>query len=169
MILSLEDMVPQVDATAFVAENATVVGNVTLAGGASVWYGAVLRGDLGTITIGEDSNIQDNVTLHSDAGAPICIGRDVSVGHNAVVHGATIGDNSLVGMNATVLNGAVIGKNCIIGAGSVVAAGAHFDDNSMIVGAPAKAISDLYSVQIEHNRQNAAIYRTLAEKHRAIK
>ena len=166
MIRSLGEKVPNISENVFIAENAAVLGAVTLYPGSSVWYGAVVRGDLDTITIGEGSNIQDNVTLHSDRGAPISIGKGVSIGHNAVVHGATIGDNTLVGMNSTVLNGAIIGKNCIIGAGAMVAAGAHFADNSLIVGCPAQAISELHPVQIAGNEKNADTYRELAKLHR---
>lgn len=166
MIRSLEDKKPQIDESCFVAESADILGDVTLAAGCSVWYSAVLRGDLGSITIGEGSNIQDNCTLHSDAEAPICIGKDVSVGHNAVVHGAVIGDNTLVGMNSVILNGAVIGKNCIIAAGAMIAGGTHFPDNSMIVGSPAEVITDVYPVQAEHTRRNAEVYRKLAILHK---
>lgn len=166
MIRSLEEKRPQVDGSCFVADNAAVLGDVTLQPGCSVWYGAVLRGDLGSILLEEGSNVQDNCTLHGDAEAPIRIGRDVSIGHNAVVHGATIGENTLVGMNAVILNGAVIGKNCIISAGAMVASGAHFPDNSMIVGSPAKAVAEVHPVQAAHTRENAETYRKLAILHK---
>ena len=115
MIKQLEDKTPQTGGAAFIASNATLAGDVTLMEGSSVWYGAVLRGDLDSITVGKNSNVQDNATLHGDRGYPITLGEGVSIGHNAVVHGATVGDNTVIGMNAVLLNGAVIGKNCIVG------------------------------------------------------
>ena len=126
---------------------------------------AVIRGDLDHITIGKNSNVQDNCTLHGDRGYPITLGEGVSIGHNAVVHGATVGDNTVIGMGSVLLNGCVIGKNSIVGAGAVVSGGAHFPDGSLIVGIPAKAISELHPVQIEHNRENAETYCKLALEH----
>lgn len=165
MIKQLGDKKPDIEKAAFIAESAAVLGDVTLADGCSVWYGAVIRGDLDHITIGKNSNVQDNCTLHGDRGYPITLGEGVSIGHNAVVHGATVGDNTVIGMGSVLLNGCVIGKNCIVGAGAVVSGGAHFPDGSLIVGIPAKAISELHPVQIEHNRENAATYCRLALEH----
>ena len=147
MIKQLEDKIPQTGGAAFIASNATLAGDVTLMEGSSVWYGAVLRGDLDSITVGKNSNVQDNATLHGDRGYPITLGEGVSIGHNAVVHGA------------------VIGKNCIVGAGAVVSGGARFADGSLIIGCPAKAVSELHPVQIAHNRENAEIYCRLAALH----
>lgn len=165
MIRKVGDKTPQVEKAAFIAENASVLGEVTLGRGSSIWYGAVVRGDLDAITVGENSNIQDNVTLHSDTGYPIAIGSGVSIGHNAVVHGATIGDDTLIGMNAVILNGAVIGKGCIVGAGAVVSGGSQYPDGSLIIGSPAKAVAEVHPVQLMQNRKNAAEYCRLAALH----
>lgn len=165
MFLSFCGKTPRDEGAAFVAPSATVQGDVVLKPGSTVWYGAVLRGDDGTLTIGKNSNVQDNCTLHGDRGYPITLGEGVSIGHNAVVHGATVGDNTVIGMGSVLLNGCVIGKNSIVGAGAVVSGGAHFPDGSLIVGIPAKAISDLHPVQIEHNRENAETYCKLALEH----
>lgn len=166
MVLSLGSKVPTLAPDVFVAESAAVVGDVTIGRGSSVWYSAAVRGDLDSITIGEGSNIQDNVTLHSDENAPIVIGDGVSVGHNAVIHGSTIGNNSLIGMNATILNGAVIGANCIVGANALVTAGSRFPEGSLIVGCPAESVAEIYSVQVEANIKNAHLYEKLATLHR---
>ncbi len=127
----------------YVADTAVLIGRVRLKAEASVWFGAVLRGDNEWIELGERSQIQDNATLHSDPGFPMTIGRDCVIGHNVILHGCTIGDSSLVGMGAIMLNGAKIGKNSLVGAGSVVTEGKSFPDNSLIVGAPARAIRTL--------------------------
>lgn len=142
------DDAPRVAADAWVAESATVVGRVELRAGANVWYGAVLRGDNEWITIGERSNVQDGSVLHTDMGSPLTLGADVTVGHQVMLHGCTIGDGSLIGIQAVVLNHAKIGRNCIVGAGSVVTEGKEFPDNSLIVGSPAKAIRTLDAEQI---------------------
>src|ERR1041385_8139367 len=131
------------DGQYWVAETATLIGRVRLKSEASVWFGAVLRGDNEWIELGERSQIQDNATLHTDPGFPITIGRDCVIGHNVVLHGCTIADNSLIGMGAIVLNGAKIGKNCLVGAGALVTEGKEFPDGSLIVGAPARAIRTL--------------------------
>lgn len=127
----------------WVAETAAVIGRVRLLEDASVWFGAVLRGDNEWIELGVRSQIQDNCTLHTDPGFPLVIGRDCVIGHNVVLHGCTIGDNSLIGMNAVVLNGAKIGRNCIVGANALVAEGKEFPDNSLIVGAPGRVVRTL--------------------------
>ena len=120
MFLSFCGKVPRNEGAAFVAPNATVQGDVILKAGSTVWYGAVLRGDDGTLTIGENSNVQDNAVLHCDVGGAVTLGRNVTVGHSALVHGCTVGDGSLIGMHATLLNHCVVGKNCIIGAGAAL-------------------------------------------------
>ena len=127
----------------WVAETAAVIGRVRLKTDASVWFGSVLRGDNEWIELGERTQIQDNATLHTDPGFPIVIGHDCVIGHNVVLHGATIADNSLIGMGAIVLNGAKIGKNCLVGAGALVTEGKQFPDGSLIVGAPARVIRTL--------------------------
>ncbi|MGF6821147.1 carbonic anhydrase/acetyltransferase-like protein (isoleucine patch superfamily) [Microbacterium sp. ZKA21] len=137
-IIALAERTPSIADDVFVADGARVVGAVTLEAGSSVWYNAVLRADSSSITIGAESNLQDNVSVHVDSGHPVVLGRRVSVGHNAVVHGCTIGDGSLVGMGAVVLSGAVIGSGCLIAGGAVVLAGIEVPDGSLVAGVPAK-------------------------------
>jgi len=160
------DDAPRVAPDAWVAESAAVVGRVALGAGASVWYGAVLRGDNEWITIGERSNIQDGSVLHTDMGSPLTIGTDVTVGHQVMLHGCTIGDNSLIGIQSVVMNGARIGRNCIVGAGSLVTEGKAFPDNSLIIGSPAKAVRTLTDEQAAGLRQGAAGYVANAVRHR---
>ena len=131
MIVSFGGKTPQDNGAAFVAPNATVLGDVILEAGSSVWYGAVLRGDDGTLTLGENTNVQDNAVLHCDPGGAVSLGKNVTVGHSALVHGCTVGDGSLIGMHATLLNHCVIGKNCIIGAGALVPEGMVIPDGSV--------------------------------------
>jgi carbonic anhydrase/acetyltransferase-like protein (isoleucine patch superfamily) len=137
-LYQLESHAPEVAESAYVAAEAVLIGKVTLLEQASVWSGATIRGDNERITVGERSNVQEGAVLHTDMGFPLTLGCDVTVGHQAMLHGCTIGDGSLVGIQAVVLNGAVIGKNCLIGAGAVVTGGSEFPDGSMILGAPAK-------------------------------
>src|SRR6478752_8325398 len=146
------------DGLYWVAETAAVIGRVRLHSDVSVWYGSVLRGDNEWIEIGARSQIQDNATLHTDPGFPLTIGHDCVIGHNVVLHGCTIGDNSLIGMGAIMLNGAKIGKNSLVGAGSVVTEGKSFPDNSLIVGAPARVIRTLDEKAAEMIRAGADIY-----------
>lgn len=131
----------------WIAPNAYVIGNVIMGRDVGVWFAATIRGDNEPIAIGDRSNIQDGAVLHSDPGAPLTIGADVTIGHRAVVHGCTIGDNSLIGMGATILNNVKIGCNCIVGANALVTEGKEFPDNSLIVGSPAKAIRRLDAAQ----------------------
>ena len=142
----------------YIAESAAVIGRVRLKAEASVWFGAVVRGDNEWIELGERSQIQDNATLHTDPGFPITIGSDCVIGHNVILHGCTIGDNSLIGMGAILLNGVKIGKNSLVGAGSVVTEGKSFADNSLIVGTPARAIRTLDEEAIAMIRAGADIY-----------
>ena len=132
MIVSFGGKTPQDRGAAFVAPNATVLGDVILEAGSSVWYGAVLRGDDGTLTLGENTNVQDNAVLHCDPGGAVLLGKNVTVGHSALVHGCTVGDGSLIGMHATLLNHCVVGKNCIIGAGALVPEGKIIPDDSLV-------------------------------------
>lgn len=145
----------------FIAKGAHVVGKVSIGENVSIWYNAVVRADTNTITIGKGSNIQDNATLHTDAGFPVQIGDGVTVGHNAVVHGCTVGDNTVIGMGSIVLSGAVIGSNCIIGAGSLVTGKMRIPDNSLAFGNPAKIIRAVTAEESDTNRENAAHYVTL--------
>ena len=166
-IYELDGVAPQVHATAWVADSAQVMGSVTLGEDASVWFGTVVRGDTDSITIGAGSNVQDASVLHADFGKPLVIGERVTVGHQVMLHGCTIGDESLIGIGAVVLNGARIGKNCLVGAGALVTEGKEFPDGSMIVGAPAKAVRQLTPEQIEGLRQSAQHYIDNARMFRA--
>ena len=142
----------------WIAPSADVIGRVRLRNNASVWFSAVLRGDNEWLTIGEGSNVQDGCVLHSDVGAPLTVGRDCTIGHKAILHGCTIGDNSLIGMGATVLNHAVIGKNCLIGARALIPERKVIPDNSLIVGAPGKVIRALDEAAIEGLLKSAQGY-----------
>ena len=165
LLLSVAGKAPDVDPTAFVAAGARLVGDVHLAEGASVWYNAVLRGDSDSITVGAGSNLQDNVSVHVDAGHPVRIGEGVSVGHNAVVHGCTIGDASLIGMGSTVLSGAVIGDECLVAAGAVVLEGAVIPAGSLVAGVPAKVRRELTEEERRGIRRNAEVYREHLREH----
>jgi carbonic anhydrase/acetyltransferase-like protein (isoleucine patch superfamily) len=164
-VLSVAGKTPVLDATAFVAAGARIVGAVTLEPGSSVWYNAILRGDRDEITVGVGSNIQDNVSVHVDGGHPVKIGRDVSVGHNAVVHGCTIGDGSLIGMGSVVLSGAVIGAGCLVAGGAVVLEGTVVPDGSLVAGVPAKVRRALTDEERAGLLRNAEVYLTLAAEH----
>ena len=142
-LYELDGKAPQMGEGAWVADSAQVIGNVELCANASVWFGVVIRGDNDTIRIGRNTNVQDLSVLHSDAGVPLTLGDNVSVGHQVMLHGCTIGDGSLIGIQAVVLNNAKIGRNCIVGAGSVVTEGKEFPDNSLIFGSPAKLVRTL--------------------------
>lgn len=142
-IYELDNLAPRIHDTAWVADSAQVMGNVEIGADASVWFGAVIRGDTEVIRIGAGSNIQDASVLHADIGKPLTIGANVTVGHQVMLHGCTVGDGSLIGIGAIVLNGAKIGKGCIVGAGALVTEGKEFPDGSMILGSPAKAVRTL--------------------------
>ena len=165
MILSFQGKTPDTKKAAFVAENASLIGDVTLSEKSSVWFSAVLRGDECSIIVGEGSNIQDNATVHGDFGHDVVIGKNVTVGHNAVVHGCEVGDGTLVGMGAIVLNGAKIGRECIIGAGAVVRENEIIPDRSLVVGVPAKVIREI--ADPSGNLKNAGTYIALAEEYAA--
>lgn len=163
-VYQLDDLTPHLADSAWVADNAQVVGDVHLAADSSVWFSSVLRGDTATIRIGEGTNIQDGSVLHADVGIPLTLGKHVTVGHMVQLHGCTIGDESLIGIGAVVLNGAKIGKNCLVGAGSLVTEGKEFPDGSMILGSPAKVVRELTPEQIEGLRRSAQHY--VANKNR---
>ncbi|MBD3894091.1 gamma carbonic anhydrase family protein [Hydrogenophaga sp.] len=165
-IYELDGVSPSVAETAWVAENAQVVGRVVLGEDSSVWFGVTVRGDLDTITIGRGSNIQDGSVLHADDGIPLTIGERVTVGHQVMLHGCTIGDESLIGIGAVVLNGATIGTNCLVGAGALVTEGKEFPDGSLILGSPARAVKTLRPEQIELLRQSALHYIENARRYR---
>ena len=166
-IYELEGKQPQVASSAWVADSAQVMGAVNIAADASVWFGSVLRGDTETIEIGEGSNIQDGSVLHADHGKPLVVGKNVTVGHMVMLHGCTIGDESLIGIGAVVLNGAKIGKNCLVGAGSLVTEGKEFPDGSMIMGSPAKLVRSLSPEQIQGLRLMAQHYIDNALRYKA--
>lgn len=159
---------PHVDATAWVAPNATLIGQVRIHPRASVFYGAVLRGDRDLIELGEGSNLQDNVTVHGDPGKPTIVGRGVSVGHNAMLHGCTVEDDCLIGMSATVLNGAVIGRESLVAAGAVVLEGTIVPPRSLVAGVPAKVRRELTEEEVAGIRRNAETYLMLSAEHAAL-
>lgn len=147
-IYQLGERTPQIHATAYVFETATVIGDVRMAANSSVWPGAVLRGDNDPITLGAGSNVQDGSVLHTDIGQPLTLGENVTVGHQAMLHGCTIGDGSLIGMQAVILNGARIGRNCLIGAGALIGEGKEIPDNSVVIGRPGKVIRTVTEADI---------------------
>ncbi|MDP9899180.1 gamma carbonic anhydrase family protein [Variovorax ginsengisoli] len=157
-LYELDGVTPQLGAGAWVADSAQVIGRAVLGENASVWFGAVVRGDTDTLTIGRNSNVQDLSVLHADHGCPLTIGENVTIGHQVMLHGCTIGDNSLIGIQAVVLNNAKIGRNSIVGAGSVVTEGKEFPDNSLIIGSPAKVVRTLDDAAAAKLRQSAEHY-----------
>lgn len=166
LVLPILGRSPQLHDTSWVAPNATLIGQVSLAEGVSVWYSATLRAEVEPIEIGLESNIQDGVTIHVDPGFPARIGRRVSVGHNAVLHGCTVGDDSLIGMGAIVLNGAVVGEGSLVAAGAVIPQGMVVPPRSLISGVPGRVRRELSEAEVDNNRLNAQAYLKLAELHR---
>ncbi len=159
MLYALGDTTPEIATEgAWVADSATVLGKVRLHAFASVWFNAVLRGDNEWIDIGERSNIQDGSVLHTDPGCPLTIGRNVTVGHKAMLHGCTVHDNTLIGIGSTVLNGAVIPENCIVGAHALVTEGKTFEPGSLVLGSPARAVKSLDEAAVEMIRRSAEVY-----------
>ena len=157
-IYQLNDRVPVIPASCFIAPEATIIGSVILGERVTVLFGAVLRGDNEPIVIGDDSNVQDNAVLHTDLGAPLTIGKGVTVGHQAMLHGCTIGDGTLIGVAAVVLNQSVVGKDCLVGAGAVITEGKSFPDRSVIFGSPAKAAREVSDDNIARMRESAEGY-----------
>lgn len=158
---------PKVAATAWVAPLAVLIGDVTVRSGAGVYFGAVIRGDLAPIVIGERSNVQDNVTLHADPGHPLEIGKGVSIGHNAVLHGCTVEDDCLIGMSATIMNGSKVGRGSLVAAGAVVLEGTDIPAGSLVAGVPAKVRRALTSEEIKAISANAETYTALTERYRS--
>jgi carbonic anhydrase/acetyltransferase-like protein (isoleucine patch superfamily) len=154
----LREHAPQVPASAYVAAEASLIGQVTLGERASVWFGATARGDNEPITIGTESNIQEGAVLHADPGYPLKIGANVTVGHQVMLHGCTIGDGSLIGIQAVVMNGAVIGKHCLVGAGAIVTERKTFPDRTLIIGTPAKALRELTDAEVANLVHASAAY-----------
>lgn len=170
-IYELDGLTPQLGEGAWVADSAQVIGNVILGDGASVWFGAVLRGDNEPMHVGKGTNIQEGSVIHSDPGFPVTLGENVTIGHQVMLHGCTVGDGTLIGIKAVVLNGAKIGRNCIVGAGALVTEGKEFPDGSMIFGAPAKVVRELSPEQqadlpriAEHYVANAKRFMTGLKK-----
>jgi carbonic anhydrase/acetyltransferase-like protein (isoleucine patch superfamily) len=166
-IYQLGDDRPQIPISAFVAPEATVIGKVTLGENVSIWPGAVLRGDNEPITIGEGSNVQDGAVLHADPGFPLIVGKHVTIGHQAMLHGCTVGDGALIGIQAVVMNGAVVGKDCLVGAAALIPEGKTYGDRKLIVGAPAKVVRELSDVEIEKMHRAAPGYVKRQEMYKA--
>jgi carbonic anhydrase/acetyltransferase-like protein (isoleucine patch superfamily) len=164
MIWQLDGLAPEIDPTAWVAPGAHVIGKVRLGPATSIWFGATLRGDNDLIDVGEGSNIQENSVLHTDIGYPLTIGTGCTVGHKAMLHGCTIGDNTLIGMGATILNGAVIGRNCLIGAGALITEGKTIPDGSLVMGAPGRVVRQLDETAIARLRASATGYQQNARR-----
>jgi carbonic anhydrase/acetyltransferase-like protein (isoleucine patch superfamily) len=167
MIYSLDGVEPQIDADAWVAPGAQVMGRVSLGPGVGIWFGATLRGDNEPIVVGEATNIQENCVLHTDMGYPLTIGRDCTIGHKAMLHGCTIGDGTLIGMGATILNGARIGKGCLIGACALVTEGKEIPDGSLVMGSPGRVVRQLDETARARLLASAAGYRANAARFRA--
>ena len=165
MIIEYKGARPECSRAAFIAENASIIGKVELSEGVNVWFGAVLRGDNDHIRVGRNVNIQDNAIIHVDEGFPVSIGDNATIGHAAIVHGCTIGEGSMVGMNAVVLNGARIGRNSIVGAGALVTAGKIFPDNSLILGSPARLAGEVSEKNLKECRSDTEIYLKLAAEY----
>lgn len=169
MLYALDGIVPTLpeDGDYWVAPGAHVLGNVVIHSGASIWFGCTLRGDNECITVGPGSNVQENVVIHSDLGFPVTIGAGCTIGHKAMLHGCTIGDNSLIGMGATVLNGARIGRDCLIGAGALVTEGKDIPDGSLVMGAPGRVVRALDAAAIDRLRASALHYQDNMRRFRA--
>lgn len=166
-LYTLDGIAPEMADGAWAAPSAQLMGKVRLGAEASVWFGAVLRGDNELIDVGAGSNIQENTVCHTDMGFPLTIGRDCTIGHRAMLHGCTIGDETLIGMGATILNGAVIGRNCLIGACALITEGKEIPDGSLVMGSPGKVVRQLTEAQIEGLRRSAEGYRRNAARFRA--
>ncbi|WP_300518667.1 gamma carbonic anhydrase family protein [Aliiroseovarius sp.] len=164
MIYELDGIAPRIDKTAWVAPDANLIGNVTLGAGASVWFGCTIRGDNEPIVIGEGTNVQENCVFHTDPGCPLTLGTNVTVGHKVLLHGCTVGEGSLIGMNATVMNGAKIGRNCLIGAGALVTEGKEIPDGAMVLGAPGKVVRQLDEAAIAGLYRSAEHYQANARR-----
>jgi carbonic anhydrase/acetyltransferase-like protein (isoleucine patch superfamily) len=167
MIYRFEEHTPSLPEEYYVADSASVIGDVVLGNQASIWFGAVLRGDIEPITIGARSNIQDNSVAHTGKGKPVVIGNDTTVGHKVMLHACTVGDNCLIGMGAILLDGCEVGNNCIVGAGALVKQNQKIPDGSMAVGSPARVIRKLTDEEIENVRQYAVRYVALQARYRS--
>ncbi|MGL4308819.1 gamma carbonic anhydrase family protein [Cetobacterium sp. SF1] len=168
MIFKLGNHVPKIGENNYIAESASVIGEVETGKNVSIWFSAVLRADMSKIIIGNNSNVQDNCTLHGDTNYPTIVGENVTIGHNCVVHGCSVGDNSIIGMGSTILNGAVIPKNCLVAAGAVVTAKLIAEEGSLIGGAPAKVIKKLSEENVEYLKYAKDVYIEKIEKYKDL-
>lgn len=166
MLIEFNGKKPKVSEGAIIFDNATIIGNVEIEDGANIWFGAVIRGDIGKIYIGKNTNIQDNSVIHTDENGTCFIGESVTIGHGAIIHSAIIGDNTLVGMGATVLSNAKIGKDCIVGAQALILENAVFEDGSLIVGIPAKAVRKLTEEEKQGLIEHSLGYKELAKQYK---
>lgn len=157
---------PEIHEDTFIAENAVIIGDVHIKKNANIWYGAVLRGDINSITVGEGSNIQENCTVHVGDKEPVIMGKGVTVGHNCIIHGCSIGDYCLIGMGSTILNGAKIGANCLIGAGSLVTGNKEIPEGSLCLGSPAKFIRKLTEEEIKNLKSSAENYIKISKEYK---
>ncbi len=167
MVYELQDTKPEYSGAIFIAPSAAVIGLVSLGDDTSVWFGAVIRGDMAAISLGDGTNIQDGAVIHVDTGFPTSIGAGVTVGHQAIVHGCTVADNVLIGMGSRILNGAIIAEDSIIGAGAVVPPGKHFPPRSLLVGVPARVVREVTDDEIAETRANAEHYVANARRYAA--
>lgn len=167
-VYSLDGTAPQLadEDSIWIAPDASVIGRVSLGVEVGIWFGAVLRGDNEQITIGARSNVQEHTMMHTDPGFALTVGEGCTIGHRALLHGCTVGDNTLIGMGAIVLNGAKIGRNCLVGAGALVTEGKEFPDNSLIVGSPARVVRELDARAVERLRLSAQVYVANAKRFR---
>jgi carbonic anhydrase/acetyltransferase-like protein (isoleucine patch superfamily) len=165
-IYQLEELVPEIDPSAYIAESANIIGKVRIEARASIWFDATIRGDNELITIGENSNVQEGCILHTDPGYALTVEKNVTIGHQAMLHGCTVGEGSLIGIQAIVLNGAKIGKNCLVGAGALVTEGKAFPDNTLIVGVPARVVRTLNEEDIARLRRNTDNYVERAQSYK---
>ncbi|MDG1458496.1 MAG: gamma carbonic anhydrase family protein [Pseudoprimorskyibacter sp.] len=163
-IYSLDGLAPEIAADAWIAPDANVIGNVVIKSAASIWFCSTIRGDNETITVGAGSNVQENCVLHTDIGFPLSIGAGCTIGHKVMLHGCQIGDNSLIGMGATILNGARIGRNCLIGAGALITEGKEIPDGSLVMGMPGKVVRALDEAAIEGLRLSAQVYQANSQR-----
>ena len=166
MILELDNIKPKIHESTFIANSADIIGNVEIFENVSIWFGAVLRGDVEKIVVGKNSNIQDNSTVHTDFGIPCIIGENVTIGHNVVLHSCNISDNVIIGMGSTILNGAKIAKNCLVGANSLVTHKLEYEEGMLILGNPAKIVRMLTDEEIEHIVKNANHYVENAKRYK---
>lgn len=165
MLKGFDGKYPRIEGKIFVSERAIIIGDVVLKEGVNIWDFAVIRGDLATVYIDEYTNIQENVVIHVDEGKPVYIGKYVTCGHSAVIHGCKIGDNTLIGMGAIILDGAIVGENCIIGAGTLIPQGKEIPPHSVVIGVPGKIIRSVTDEEVLNIKKNAELYYDLAKKH----